>query len=74
MIDSFHPRGRVPGELVLEGRHDPAVVEDLRSRGHRVVVAPQWSLGRLCAVRRDPATGILYAAADPRGQGYAIGR
>jgi gamma-glutamyltranspeptidase/glutathione hydrolase len=39
------------------------------------VVAPPWSLGRLCAVARDPERGLLSAAANPRGmQGYAVGR
>jgi gamma-glutamyltranspeptidase/glutathione hydrolase len=39
------------------------------------VVADGWSLGRLSAVSRDPATGLLKGAADPRGSGcYAIGR
>lgn len=34
-----------------------------------------WSLGRLCAVGRDPGTGLLTAGANPRGmQGYAVGR
>jgi len=34
-----------------------------------------WSLGRTCAVGVDPETGILAAAANPRGgQAYAVGR
>jgi gamma-glutamyltranspeptidase/glutathione hydrolase len=29
----------------------------------------------MCAVARDPETGVLFAAANPRGtQGYAISR
>ena len=37
--------------------------------------AGAWSLGRLSAVTRDPVTGELTAAANPRGsQGYAVGR
>jgi gamma-glutamyltranspeptidase/glutathione hydrolase len=32
-------------------------------------------LGRLCAVSRDPETGLLAAGANPRAnQGYACGR
>jgi gamma-glutamyltranspeptidase/glutathione hydrolase len=51
------------------------VVEELRRRGHDVTVGPAWSEGRLCAVARDPGTGVLSAAANPRGmQGYAVGR
>jgi gamma-glutamyltranspeptidase/glutathione hydrolase len=71
---SFHPRDAQPGELVVEERFGPDVVAGLRERGHHVVVADPWTLGRLSAVTRDPGTGRLDAAADPRGQGYAIGR
>jgi gamma-glutamyltranspeptidase/glutathione hydrolase len=50
-------------------------ITSLRARGHDVVVSDAWSLGRLSAVSRDPETGILRAAANPRGmQGYAVGR
>ncbi|MFB0615814.1 gamma-glutamyltransferase family protein [Streptomyces sp. AGS-58] len=72
---SFHPRGRCPGSVTVESRTDPGVIEGLRRRGHDVTVGPAWSEGRLCAVARDPGTGILSAAANPRGmQGYAVGR
>ncbi|MGW4563179.1 gamma-glutamyltransferase family protein [Streptomyces sp. NPDC004561] len=72
---SFHPRGRRPGSVTVESRTDPEVVEELRRRGHDVTVGPAWSEGRLCAVARDPETGVLSAAANPRGmQGYAVGR
>jgi gamma-glutamyltranspeptidase / glutathione hydrolase len=72
---SFHPREMSPGELVLEERIGDDVIEALADRGHRVTRAGPWSLGRLCAVERDPETGALSAAANPRGeQGYACGR
>ncbi len=72
---SFHPRAMSPGELVVEDRVDPAVLADLESRGHRVTRSGPWSLGRMCAVARDPRTGVLTAGANPRGmQGYAVGR
>jgi gamma-glutamyltranspeptidase/glutathione hydrolase len=72
---SFFPRRAVPGEVVVESRVGPGVIDDLRRRGHQVTVADPWSLGRLSAVSRDPATGVLRAAANPRGmQGYAAGR
>jgi gamma-glutamyltranspeptidase/glutathione hydrolase len=71
---SFWPRGTELGGLVAEDRLRPAVLDDLARRGHRVTVAGPWSLGRLCAVRRD-ADGVVSAAANPRGmQGYASGR
>jgi gamma-glutamyltranspeptidase / glutathione hydrolase len=72
---SFWPRRAAPGRLVLEAGHDPATVDGLRERGHLVEVADPWSLGRTCAAGRDPATGFLMAAANPRGrQAYAVGR
>jgi gamma-glutamyltranspeptidase/glutathione hydrolase len=50
-------------------------MDELAERGHSVVDAGDWELGRLSAVSRDPASGILRAAANPRGmQGYAVGR
>jgi gamma-glutamyltranspeptidase/glutathione hydrolase len=72
---SFWPRRAHPGKLVVEAGHDPATVAGLRRRGHLVEVADPWSLGRTCAAGRDPATGFLVAAANPRGrQAYAAGR
>ncbi|MEV0170004.1 gamma-glutamyltransferase [Streptomyces sp. NPDC050803] len=72
---SFHPRGMRPGSVTVEARTDADVIEELRRRGHRVSVGEPWSEGRLCAVARDPETGVLSAAANPRGmQGYAVGR
>jgi gamma-glutamyltranspeptidase / glutathione hydrolase len=75
MPSSFHPRDAYPGQVVVEGRIGASVLTELRRRGHAVVVADDWSLGRLSAVGRDPATGLVSAAADPRArQGYAVGR
>ncbi|MFI9168436.1 gamma-glutamyltransferase family protein [Streptomyces lincolnensis] len=72
---SFYPRGMRPGSVTVEARLDPGIAAELRRRGHEVTVGPPWSEGRLCAVARDPRTGILSAAANPRGmQGYAVGR
>ncbi|WP_329302435.1 gamma-glutamyltransferase [Streptomyces sp. NBC_00659] len=72
---SFYPRGMRPGSLTVESRTDEGVVEELRRRGHDVTVVEGWSEGRLCAVARDPGTGILSAGANARGmQGYAVGR
>jgi len=72
---SFYPRATVPGSLTAESRLGEATVAELRRRGHDVTVAGPWSEGRLSAVARDPETGVLSAAANPRGmQGYAVGR
>lgn len=75
MPGSFWPRTWSPGRAVVEGRLGDEVIAGLEARGHEVVRAGDWSLGRLSCVMRDPDTGILRAAANSRGaQGYAAGR
>lgn len=72
---SFAPHEAFPGRLHVESRLETQVLGDLRHRGHEVVEQGPWSLGRLCAVGRDPHSGLLSAGANPRGnQGYAVGR
>ncbi|HEU0286241.1 MAG TPA: gamma-glutamyltransferase [Nocardioidaceae bacterium] len=72
---SFYPRQVEPASLVVEARHGDDVVTALRAREHDVTVDGSWSQGELCAVHRDPESGVLSAAANPRGmQGYAVGR
>jgi len=72
---SFYPRAWRPRELTVESRIGHHAIEELRARGHLVVDSGPWSLGRLSAVSRDPSSGFLYGAANPRGaQGYVVGR
>ncbi|WP_460403236.1 gamma-glutamyltransferase family protein [Actinophytocola sediminis] len=72
---SFYPRAMRPAGLTVESRLGERTIAELRRRGHDVTVGQPWSEGRLCAVARDPETGLLSAAANPRGmQGYAVGR
>ena len=71
---SFYPRATRPRQLSVEDRVGPETIEGLRDRGHYVDAVAPWSLGRVCAVSRDP-DGILHGAADPRDmQAYAYGR
>jgi gamma-glutamyltranspeptidase/glutathione hydrolase len=72
---SFWPRTWEPAGLVVEDRLGDEVIAGLGARGHVVTRAGDWALGRLTCVTRDPATGVLGAAANSRGaQGYAAGR
>jgi gamma-glutamyltranspeptidase/glutathione hydrolase len=72
---SFYPRGVEPGVLVVEDRLGEDVLGGLEARGHDVRRSGPWTLGRMCAVARDPGTGVLSAGSNPRGmQGYACGR
>lgn len=73
--NSFCPRSWWPGQLMAESRLGGSAIAELGQRGHIVVDAGPWSLGRISAVARDPLAGMLRAGADPRGgQGYAVGR
>ncbi len=70
---SFYPRQSAPGRLVVEGRFSDAAIGNLRDRGHKVEVGPDWSEGRMCAASQSD--GLLKAASNARGmQGYAAGR
>jgi gamma-glutamyltranspeptidase/glutathione hydrolase len=71
---SFYPREQKPGHVMAEETFGEEVLNDLRSRGHEVEVAPAWTVGRLVAASRDK-DGLLHGAATPRlMQAYAIGR
>lgn len=72
---SFYPRESYPGQVVMEDRFPAEVITGLERRGHGILVSGAWTLGRVCAVGRDPESGWLRAGADPRGsQAYATGR
>jgi gamma-glutamyltranspeptidase/glutathione hydrolase len=72
---SFYPRAWQPAGLVVESRLGAATLAELAERGHDVIDAGPWSLGRMSAVAIDRAAGLLRGGANPRGgQGYAVGR
>lgn len=68
------PRTRLfDGRLVNpESRISSTVLEELSRRGHEVKVVPPWTqlVGGMQAISRDPDTGVLIGAADPRREGY----
>jgi gamma-glutamyltranspeptidase/glutathione hydrolase len=71
---SFAPRGWEPGGMVAESRLGGSTFDELRRRGHSVVDAGPWALGRLSAVGRGDGP-LLRAAADTRsGVGAAAAR
>jgi gamma-glutamyltranspeptidase/glutathione hydrolase len=72
-VQSFWPRTVDANRITLESRFEKSVLENLKRRGHHVVVGEPWSEGRLSACAKDGE--LLRAAANPRGmQGYAAGR
>jgi gamma-glutamyltranspeptidase/glutathione hydrolase len=64
---SFIPRRARPLALVTEPGLDPAVLRELRRRGHEIDLVAPYSLGKVCATAFT-TDGLVQAAASPRGQ------
>ena len=74
--NSFWPHAYNPGLVGVEGRIDSQVSAELARRGHKVEVWDDFTprMGCLCAVEVDQARGGRSGGADPRRDGYAMGR
>ena len=74
--NSFWPHAYYPGLVGLEGRIGGEVAGELARRGHRVEVWDDFTprMGCLCAVQCDGGSGARHGGADPRRDGYAMGR
>jgi gamma-glutamyltranspeptidase/glutathione hydrolase len=59
----------------LEARISVETVRALRTKGHDVVLLPEFDMhvGGMQGVTRNPETGALFGGADPRRDGYAVG-
>jgi gamma-glutamyltranspeptidase/glutathione hydrolase len=59
--------------LLIESRVKPEVVEELRKKGHNIVVRQEYStsMGRGQVVMHNSATGSNFGASDPRADGSA---
>ena len=69
------PGGRYPKTaLVLEGRFDQSVADELARRGHEVMVADPVDpvMGTVQTILIDQSKGCYVAATDPRGDGVAL--
>jgi gamma-glutamyltranspeptidase/glutathione hydrolase len=60
------------GEVVIERGLDPAVLEGLAARGHRIARAPE-ALGGYQAIWREEGPRRYFGGSDPRKDGQAIG-
>jgi gamma-glutamyltranspeptidase/glutathione hydrolase len=72
--DSFAPHAYFPGRLLLEKNLPDGIAEELKQRGHDVETIPELPgvSGAVCAIVRDPKSGLLNAGADPRREAYAL--
>jgi gamma-glutamyltranspeptidase/glutathione hydrolase len=72
-VNSLHPQSSFddhraqPGVLEVERTLDPAVIEELRSRGHLLRLRGPYGMSTgVVAAGVDPVTGRLRGGADPR--------
>lgn len=67
--------GAASEALRLESRFDATIDASLAERGHEVCRVGAWDsvMGHAAAIQINPTTGLLQGAADPRGEGIALG-
>jgi gamma-glutamyltranspeptidase/glutathione hydrolase len=72
-VNSLHPQSSFddhraqPGVLEVESTLAPAVIDELRARGHILRMRPAYGISTgVVAAGIDPATGRLRGGADPR--------
>ena len=65
------PHTMYPGDMSVEARIPEAIRQALIARGHKLRVAPPWSLGSSAGIIIDAKIGVVSAGADPRVEAYA---
>jgi gamma-glutamyltranspeptidase/glutathione hydrolase len=68
---STFPHSMYPGNTSVEARIPEATRRALIARGHKLRVAPPWSLGSSAGIIIDAKIGAVSAGADPRVEAYA---
>jgi gamma-glutamyltranspeptidase/glutathione hydrolase len=71
LVNSFYPRVYRPGQLNVEPGIGERTRAELAALGHTISETGACGVGAV-VTRRDPATGVLSAAADPRRPTYAL--
>jgi gamma-glutamyltranspeptidase/glutathione hydrolase len=71
LVNSFWPRVYHPGRLNVEPGIAESTRAELRALGHAVTEVGACGIGAV-VTRRDPASGVLSAGADPRRPAYAL--
>lgn len=71
---SFYPHSAQAGTLSVESRIPGETIAALERMGHTVIVAGEWSHGRVLGIRYDADRGVMHGVASPRLEtGYAMG-
>jgi gamma-glutamyltranspeptidase/glutathione hydrolase len=67
LVSSFDNHAMNPGDLLLDDRIAPAIMEELAAKGHRVGTRTRWSSGAAPVAIRVTPGGVIEAGADPYG-------
>ena len=64
------PHTMLPGDMSVEERIPETTRKELITRGHKLRVAPPWSMASSAGIIIDWKSGVLSAGADPRVEAY----
>ena len=67
LVSSFDNHAWVRGDLLLDERIPPSVMQDLAARGDRVGIRSRWASGAAPVMIRVLPDGVIEAGADPYG-------
>ena len=67
LVSSFDNHAMSPGDLLLDERTSPAVMEELMKRGHKIETRSRWNSGAAPVLIKVTPGGVFEAGADPWG-------
>jgi gamma-glutamyltranspeptidase/glutathione hydrolase len=67
LVSSFDNHAMSPGDLLLDERTSPAVMEELAKRGHKIETRSRWNSGAAPVLIKVTPGGVFEAGADPWG-------
>ncbi len=67
LVSSFDNHAMNPGDLLLDERIAPAVMEELAKRGHKIETRSRWNSGAAPVLIKVTPGGVFEAGADPYG-------
>jgi gamma-glutamyltranspeptidase/glutathione hydrolase len=65
LVSSFDNHAMNPGDLLLDDRIDPQVMQQLAGRGHKVETRPRTNSGAAPVIIKVTPAGVFEAGADP---------